>query len=1002
MASADYKFPSISDNESEWRRIGLLEIPHLEGDSEIRAPSKLMYLGEGFRESLAKGIRGLAKTPSMAGNVARKYAEISGEPFAQAMEKVSKFAQDAAKAVEPKYAKPIAAQEKIFYGAGHLIGTIAEFALIERVVRIPFLAMSIVEAIDEAENGPRAMLAGAVKGAVLGKGFEATSGIKSAVKRSGILAATGAAASVLGGTIGGTGVYTPSVLLEAGIGATLGLIPQVGGRKPPKEEIKGYIPPSPDISVYEKYLGSPHIITFQQLPELHEFIMSAISAERRSTAFKEWLLGSLMPTVHKKLGGSKEKWEKLIDYLDDPQYTLEKLPEDSKEIVESYVMVRTVLDDLRVSIKNTLAKMGVKVEDDWGILEGYFPHVFRGNYAIERKFQDGRTSPIPTGFMAQTLKQAQEKRDAYLRFAKSQGENLTEDDVIIKFIDRAHVPSYMKQARMKWVHTLPREAELPGWEKTPQALSRYFAQAARFIYFAPLQKQGNKLMEEIRVKYGPNISARFDRYLKTMLSPNGALLNSIMYYFERKGWDPSIVTKTTGAIRAFEILSKLGFSLGSVVANASQTFLTTFPVLGFKWTMAGVKAAVDYLHSGKHKEVIEALKIVEMDTRAEAAFMMESLRSLTPTTLSEVPGWLMSQAVGASMYLFSKVETANRLIATLGGYLRAKASKPNISEADALRIAEYVLYRTQFNLSLLDAPYVMSNNALRTVFQFKTYMLKFLEFIYGLGKKDVPGRFDDRAREIFRFTAATLAASGAIGIPGIETVDQTLEAISGESILRDIKEHFPRASRGLPGLVGFDITRKVGYGDWISFQMLTNPLRNLFGPAVQEAYLLFNILLMPEGRERQQLLERFKRQITPHLYRAVEAIYKDAKEGNLIRDYKGYPILTDLTLLERIGYVLGLNPLRVQMAREKYWEAVETARKYQDIKLGLVDRYNAAYMRGDAEEAESVLQYASEIGIPAKEIIDSHKRMLPSLAIPRSEYYERRMRRTIIASEQME
>jgi hypothetical protein len=367
----------------------------------------------------------------------------------------------------------------------------------------------------------------------------------------------------------------------------------------------------------------------------------------------------------------------------------------------------------------------------------------------------------------------------------------------------------------------------------------------------------------------------------------------------------------------------------------------------------------------------------------------------------------MEERTVLGMYMFKNAEYANRAITAIGAYERALAQ--GMTPAEATRMALKVEVRTQFAISQSDAPVVFSTPWSRTIFQFKSFWQKQLEYMTGLTRKDTQGRFDSRGKEMGRFVTMVAATSGLVGIPGAEAFDAVLKAATGYSPLEslrgaersdeksDIERAVSRfALRGAPGLADVDITRNVGFGDWLSPQSLLNPT----GPLIPEVSLAVQAAAANPGRERDELLERLARRTWPEARRVHDALLSPASKRGEIVDSAGRVMVDKITPEERTKMVLGLTPTRLSEEREAFTKDVQSKAKYDSMQQGYIDQIVELRRAGKPKEAQLVIQKARAAGFP--DVARGAALRQRQMRLPRIEQLHRGSRKTFRRIEQQE
>lgn len=264
------------------------------------------------------------------------------------------------------------------------------------------------------------------------------------------------------------------------------------------------------------------------------------------------------------------------------------------------------------------------------------------------------------------------------------------------------IKTYDKTGQVLW-DVVPRTLSAPflkertgkqgySWDSV-KAFDTYSYYFARKIFDEPAAKKGLDLMSQL-----PMQERNYARwYLRDYLGMNkqGPLDN---------------VAKT---ITGFEYLSKMGFNTQSAITNATQN-LNTIVEIGPKATATG------------------ALKALTPEGNAlwEASGHMGDVPGIYYGQLHKG----LTKASDVAMYLFNKVEVANRKIAYLGAY--DKAINKGMSTEEAQRFADNVIIKTQFVYGRTGMPKMMRNPAGKIVGQFGTYPIKQTEMFINWAKEN--------------------------------------------------------------------------------------------------------------------------------------------------------------------------------------------------------------------------------------------------------------------------
>jgi len=530
-----------------------------------------------------------------------------------------------------------------------------------------------------------------------------------------------------------------------------------------------------------------------------------------------------------------------------------------------------------------------------------------------------------------------------------------------------------------------RHAGLSGWVQDEEALYQYLNRAARYVEMSKLRPKLRAVRDYLE-EHQPTSETlkQWKAYEDRVEGRPDRLTNSINGAWVAAGGRPDVVQRASGFVRGVESLSKLGLSPVSALANLSQYGLNSVPVLGPKYALLGFKEAVrtltndglrrigmeDAIPKGK-KDYTWLLKRLNLSSEAHKGDVFtkaEAARLYMPKDERLRPGFYLNMLNHYGLKLFSGAEYANRVATVIGAFERARAE--GLSVEQAVRKAREVEVRTQFTYNSADAPVALSTPLARTAFQFQNFFLKQMEFLTGMATgRSQFGRFDDRKKELGRFLVTTLLATGAAGLPGVETLDSLIELATGQSLLEKIRDPqsplLNRASRGLPGLTGyipgfngFDLSQNVGFGDYFSQRKLTPK----FGPAVEEMKLLYNAITANPGRETKQTVNQLLRTMSPSGRRLWESFMSDAAQKDQIIDSRGRIIVKDVEALDKWLNAAGVTTLPLADQRDQYIRAYEKVRQAQSEKGGYVDAVADALREGNEKLALRLNEEAQMLG----------------------------------------
>jgi hypothetical protein len=303
---------------------------------------------------------------------------------------------------------------------------------------------------------------------------------------------------------------------------------------------------------------------------------------------------------------------------------------------------------------------------------------------------------------------------------------------------------------------------------------------------------------------------------------------------------------------------KLGISPGYLIANLLQPFSVSVPMMMARHGAASIGAfgtamadtirlvnkslqsaftsgEVDFAKSGLPTDEVEMLESM----LAQRLLNVTLVADLSRTADGQPTSKLTSMMAKPSHF----VEVVNRVSTALTAYRMEKAKS---GKTNAVTYAAKVLADTHFDYSVENAPYWMKPGTLplnKLLFQFKKYQLGMISLFVrtasamGTGTKE---QKREAMAQVLGTLATHFAIGGILGLPGIGTVmflgnliakafgddDEPWDAeVALRNYLADEfgKEAGAALSKGLPVMLGADMSQKAGLGD------LLNPVPTVRG-----------------------------------------------------------------------------------------------------------------------------------------------------------------------------
>jgi hypothetical protein len=430
---------------------------------------------------------------------------------------------------------------------------------------------------------------------------------------------------------------------------------------------------------------------------------------------------------------------------------------------------------------------------------------------------------------------------------------------------------------------------------------------------------------------------------------------------------------------------KLGLliNLSSAVVNLTQTAINTWPLLGSRWTGEGMQRATAALwsqarnrnHSGRASNDAILLQRAGVLTQ-------QSAQADSPTLLVEARG-ISDRLKAISMLPFHTVESFNRAAAFLGAYAQAEDQGANPARAFDAGVA--LMNRSQFAPGQATRPEILRAVTGKPMTQFKNFLAQQMGFFFGLAE-------DRNAAQMGRFLLALFLVAGVLGLPGLWWLDWLLDKMSFGSPMLALKEIAIRAgaegratgtiadvlARGLPALLGVDISERVGMGagflptdaqDWTGPLMGT--LKQMGDLGKQDASLIDYLTALTGAARPLSVLEAA------------------ANGGAVTNPRKRDAVEYQATPGELLAQGLGFRPLRQALQTDNRQISAKAEKQRREQMNVYLSRAADAVRAGDQERVARIQADAAKAGIKltGRRIMDEVR----NAARPRS---ERDIRRT--------
>lgn len=449
----------------------------------------------------------------------------------------------------------------------------------------------------------------------------------------------------------------------------------------------------------------------------------------------------------------------------------------------------------------------------------------------------------------------------------------------------------------------------------------------------------------------------------------------------------------------------------SALVNLTQTALITFPVLG-KHTFTGINAVRQIVVNPKAMHNGFSIRKLLQDMDYDLFVSRSALDNLPQSKISEL-----------FLYFFNKAERVNRAIAGLGGFFKAMDSNPEAlrlmlrkggmmaddiaklqSHYDlAIEVAKrWAIDFTQFRYGPEAMPGLLREPTARLLFQFKPYLLNYLNVVAGLFEKNRLGRFPDetRAKELTRFIIVTAGSAGILSLPFVETIDREFNARTGFSFLDEMRRIMPEkvynvSTRGLGALLDVDLSTRIGAvadletGINTIFRpdkaKLPNVLRlsPITGQLMDLRTAIENLQTNPDEASADRLLQVLMPiQVWNLYYVTKQATGKKilglnplessgyVQPGGIYSPLKGGAKITELpfeTTADKIKFVgmksIGLRSVQEANVSDRYLKEEVASEHDKAVRESYRRRITQALASGKREEAQRLLKDARDKGI---------------------------------------
>lgn len=452
---------------------------------------------------------------------------------------------------------------------------------------------------------------------------------------------------------------------------------------------------------------------------------------------------------------------------------------------------------------------------------------------------------------------------------------------------------------------------------------------------------------------------------------------------------------------------QLGVSPAFLLTNMTQPWMVSMPFMTGKHSAGKVSAALAKGFADASKAATTSFAEQGMNFEMDLKKFPEDERAMLESAMKDgllditLEIDLGAYAKGAGKGTFSKimramgvvphqVEVVNRVMTALAAY-RLEVGKGS-SKAEATEYAKKVLDKTHIDYSATNAPYWLKPGVVpfgKLLFQYRKYQIGMLSLLGNQWRNALKGESPEVRREarrmLFGLHVNHALMTGAMGLPGIGTaffIANLLNAAFGDEdepfeaeaeFRKYLAESFGVeegmvAAKGLPTLLGIDLSRNVGMGD------IAAPIRLLRDD--KKGRDLYTEVLMAGlgptiGGLGPQFAEGISAMANGDYYRGVEGL-----SPRFVRDMTRALRMSDEGLTTKAGQTvfepdeiaawdIALQALGVPSTfvteRQAAVSAVEGAKRtISDRRSELTRAYVQARTNGDSEALSAALEQIRE------------------------------------------
>ena len=437
-------------------------------------------------------------------------------------------------------------------------------------------------------------------------------------------------------------------------------------------------------------------------------------------------------------------------------------------------------------------------------------------------------------------------------------------------------------------------------------------------------------------------------------------------------------------------LWQIATSPAHYVGNLMQPWTMTLPMLAAKhgYGEATSEFFKAYKEIGKilaGTGLLKSLKVEDMpaDVRVAMKRLLELGRldigmntEYTSMDLNLTPKTMVSKAMANAADRVTqaslKMESLNRLASAAAAY-RLELKRNGGDHEKAMHYAADVVAETHGDHSKANAPRAFNSGFGKVALQFRKFQLvqltQMAKMIGDLNHADPAERA--LAMRTLAYTLAHVGAlGGAIGMPGFNSmsaassaIQKALTGVAGEDwetkIEKMVGDHHVAQLllRGLPGLLGVDLTSKVGYGDMLGIAPYTD-VDVTDRQSVQDA--IGQVTAGPFGGLMGRAAQSLHHLMVGNYYKGLEGlmpqgisnVMKGAREGTQgVTNTKGDKLM-DLNAGEAMLQAMGFEPSSKAMMQSETGAMLKSTEDFKNRLEIMKERYvNTVRSGGDVSGA---------------------------------------------------